>query len=62
MANISLRISETALKRFQILHEKSGLKNKGQTFEALLFQGGEAKDSIFEMLKIMDTKINTIVE
>ena len=42
--------------------EKVGLKTKGQTFEALVFNAGQSEDSTFERLKSIETKVDTVVE
>ena len=65
MQQLNLRINTEASKRFGLLHKKSGLKTKGQTLEALIFNATEMdknEDSTSAKLNIIDTKLNTILE
>ena len=62
MGNFSVRTSQDAQKRFEQIHEKLGFKNKGQTFEALVFREGKEGNSITKRLKTIETKLDHLVE
>ena len=62
MANFAVRTSEEAQKRFNQIHKKLGLKNKGQTFEALVFRESEEEASNIKSLKAIEEKLDYLVE
>ena len=57
-----VRTNDQTIKRFEQLHEKLGLKTKGQTFESLVFSEGKESVSLPEKLKTVETKLNNIME
>ena len=57
-----VRTNDQTIKRFEQLHEKLGLKTKGQTFDALVFSQGKENFSLSEKLKTMETKLNNLME
>lgn len=62
MPIIRVRTTEQTIKRFEQLHEKLGLKTKGQTFETLVFSEGKEDTPISQKLKSLETKLNNLLE
>lgn len=62
MENFSVRTSEEAKKRFEQIHEKLGLKNKGQTFEVLVFREANEENSTAKRLKAIEIKLDYLVD
>ncbi|MEZ5406219.1 MAG: hypothetical protein R3F23_08660 [Verrucomicrobiia bacterium] len=62
MGNISIRTNQEAKKRFEQIHKKLGFKNKGQTFEALVFRESEETPSNINRLKAIEIKLDYLIE
>ena len=62
MANFAVRTSEEAQKRFNQIHKKLGFKNKGQTFEALVFRESEEELSSNKSLKTIEEKLDYLID
>jgi hypothetical protein len=62
MGNFSIRTSDDAQKRFGQIHEKLGFKNKGQTFEALVFRASQEEESTPQKLKTIEEKLDYVVD
>lgn len=62
MGNISIRTNQEAKKRFEQIHKKLGFKNKGQTFEALVFRESEEATLNIKSLKTIEIKLDYLIE
>ena len=62
MRKLGVRVSEEAFERFAKIHEKTGLQNQGQTFEALVFRERSLDASLEDKINNIDAKLNKILE
>jgi hypothetical protein len=57
-----VRTNDQTIKKFEQLHEKLGLKTKGQTFETLVFSEKKEDTPLPHKLKMLETKLNNLME